>query len=137
MSIIFKLASALLVIASLNQLSLADENKVEEEFNSCMEAADGSPINVTLCYEQSIDYWDKRANKAYEDAIANATDDEFKKDLIQSQRAWILYKETFAKLLYLSQDGSVASSISSAYILKATRMQAKNLEELAYTLKGN
>ena len=115
--------------------AMAEEDELAPGFDRCMEQSGGVTMEMMGCFQQAYDYWDARLNANYKkarQACQNSSDPKGLSDkLLKGQRAWVQYKELFADLVQLpNEGGSMARLSAMSFLTGETRKQALLLEQL-------
>lgn len=115
--------------------AMAEEDELAPGFDRCMEQSGGVTMEMMGCFQQAYDYWDARLNANYKkarQACQNSSDPKGWSDkLLKGQRAWVQYKELFADLVQLpNEGGSMARLSAMSFLTGETRKQALLLEQL-------
>lgn len=141
-SVIFKFSKAFLktitifsmaAIFSLTQTAIAAEEELAPGFNKCMEESEGVTANMRECLSNAYEYWDKKLNLNYKQALKNCPNDTCIIELKQMQRSWNKYKEGMSKMILnygMNAGGTLASIESYDFVVRLTKEQTKLLEDL-------
>lgn len=124
-----------LVLLFLASPAMAGDDELAPGFDRCMEQSGGVTMEMVGCLQQAYDYWDARLNTNYKkarQACQNSSDPKAWSDkLLKGQRAWVQYKEFFADLVQLpNEGGSMARLSAMSFLARETRRQALLLEQL-------
>jgi uncharacterized protein YecT (DUF1311 family) len=98
--------------------------------NACAGTPEGeSTMGMVQCSDRELAVWDERLNAAYKDAIA--TDDaKIKAGLLQTQRAWLAYRDALCAMPALENaGGSIIGPLTEACLMAETAKQAIWLED--------
>jgi uncharacterized protein YecT (DUF1311 family) len=88
---------------------------------------DGSTYEMVDCLKAKTAVWDKRLNKAYQDALKNAVSAEQADKLRAAQRLWVQYRDANCQY-YDAGEGTIARVEAGECMRSMTEARAKELE---------
>jgi uncharacterized protein YecT (DUF1311 family) len=106
----------------------ADDN-LSKQYESCMKKAN-STQDMLECGDAEYKLQDVRLNKAYK-ALQQNLNTERKKQLLDTQRLWIKFKESNCNFYFDPDGGSMAKLNANSCLMSSTAYRAKELENLA------
>ncbi|MPZ58379.1 MAG: DUF1311 domain-containing protein [Rhizobiales bacterium] len=98
------------------------DDKDKEAEKSC----DGGTSDIVECLNKMTEPWDKRLNKAYQEALKEARPEQ-REQLRAAQRLWIQYRDANC-LYHRLGEGSIARIDAADCLLRMTRSRAEELE---------
>ena len=106
----------------------ADDN-LSKQYESCMKKANATQ-DMLECGDAEYKLQDARLNKAYK-ALQQNLNAERKKQLLDTQRLWIKFKESNCNFYFDPEGGSLARLNANSCLMSSTADRAKELETLA------
>jgi uncharacterized protein YecT (DUF1311 family) len=88
---------------------------------------DGSTYEMVDCLKAKTAVWDKRLNKAYQDALKNAVSPQQAEKLRAAQRIWVQYRDANCQY-YDAGEGTIARIEAGECMRSMTEARAKELE---------
>lgn len=116
-------AAALLGAAAF---AWADDKDKDGKTQNAEESCDGGTYQMVECLGKLTAQWDKRLNKAYQDALKDAKPEQAAQ-LRAAQRRWVQYRDANC-LYYRLGEGSMARIDSADCFYRMTRGRAEELE---------
>ena len=107
--------------------ALASDDKFSKDYGRCMDQA-VSTFDILECTQQELEKQDARLNAAYKKLRAAESENQ-KKSLLEAQRAWIKFRDTWGNYLYDPEGGTMARVAAATWNLEATVDQAIRLEQ--------
>jgi uncharacterized protein YecT (DUF1311 family) len=121
------LIAALLATTSVLAQEAPTSSESQAKKNEPEESCDGSTLQMVECLSRLTETWDKRLNKAYQEALKDAVSKEQREQLRKAQRAWIAYRD--ANCLYYGMgEGSIAHLDAGTCLRSMTESRALELE---------
>jgi uncharacterized protein YecT (DUF1311 family) len=99
-----------------------DKDKAKEAEPSC----DGGTYQIMECLAKAAEQWDKRLNKAYQEALKDAQPEQ-REQLRKAQRLWVQYRDANC-LYYRLGEGSISRIDAADCGYRMTRSRAEELE---------
>ena len=118
---------ALALAAAMPLVSHAQDSKLSKQFNACMDKSGGVTMDMIECIGSETQRQDVRLNKAYKAVMANQTP-ERKKQLQETQRIWIKFRDANCGFYYDPDGGSMARVSANDCMMTTTANRAKELE---------
>jgi uncharacterized protein YecT (DUF1311 family) len=106
----------------------ADVN-LSKQYDTCMKKAN-STQDMIECGDAEFKLQDARLNKAYK-TLQQTLNAERKKQLLDTQRLWIKFKESNCNFYFDPDGGSMARLNANACLVTSTADRAKELENLS------
>jgi uncharacterized protein YecT (DUF1311 family) len=122
-----KIIFLLLSIVGASQIAQANESNLSKQFNGCMDKAGGVTTSMVECIVAETKLQDARLNKAYKN-LTNTLDTTRKKELQDTQRLWIKYRDANCKFYYDPDGGSIVRVSSAGCFMDMTAERANELE---------
>lgn len=122
-----KIIFLLLSIVGASQIAQADESNLSKQFNGCMDKAGGVTTSMVECIVAETKLQDVRLNKAYKN-LTNTLGSTRKKELQDTQRLWIKYRDANCKFYYDPDGGSIVRVASAGCFMDMTAERANELE---------
>ena len=122
-----KIIFLLLSIVGASQMAQANESNLSKQFNGCMDKAGGVTTSMVECIVAETKLQDVRLNKAYKN-LTNTLDTTRKKELQDTQRLWIKYRDANCKFYYDPDGGSIVRVTSAGCFMDMTAERADELE---------
>jgi uncharacterized protein YecT (DUF1311 family) len=88
---------------------------------------DGSTYDMVECLKGKTAQWDKRLNKAYQQALKDAATPEQADKLREAQRLWVAYRDANCQY-YDAGEGTIARIDAGECMRSMTEDRAKELE---------
>ena len=99
-----------------------NKDKAKEAEPSC----DGGTSDIVACLAKATEPWDKRLNKAYQEALKDAQPEQ-REHLRKAQRLWVQYRDANCHY-YALGEGSIARIDAADCEYRMTRSRAEELE---------
>jgi len=116
-----------LTLFCLSQMASADDTGLTKQFSACMDKSGGVTVDMLDCIGAETKRQDARLNKAYKEVMPQLSPAR-KKQLQDTQRAWIKYRDANCNF-YADPDGGTMATVSSNdCFMSATASRAKELE---------
>jgi uncharacterized protein YecT (DUF1311 family) len=110
-------------------LFAANDKDMTTEYLTCVRNSEGVTSKILDCISAEFDRRDSRLNEVYKKLTSKLSKDR-KKSLVDSQRAWIKFREANCGFYYDPNGGSAAHMAGNECSLNATVDRAKELENL-------
>lgn len=111
-----------------------EDNFIDKKMNQCLEK-DLSTHGQNKCLWEAEEDWDKELNKYYQLLMRSYKDSDIKKSLVESQLAWIKFRDKEFKLLsnrYSKKEGTMYTTFhydSRMTFIKKRVLELKNMYE--------
>ena len=125
---IFKYALVSLAL-TYGSTAYSEDEGLTKKYSSCMNKA-VSTQDMVECIDSEYKTQDARLNNAYKSLQKNLSADR-KKQLLESQRLWIKYRDANCGFYYDPDGGSMARLSANDCMMTSTATRAKELENLA------
>lgn len=120
----------LALAALLPKPSQAENSNLTKQFSVCMDKSGTTTQGMVECMGDEHQRQDVRLNKAYK-ALMGTQTPERKKQLQETQRAWIKFRDLNCAFYYDPDGGSMARINANDCVMSMTANRAKELENLA------
>jgi len=107
--------------------ALASDNEFSKDYKRCLDQA-VSTYDITECAQQELEKQDARLNSVYKKLRAVESENQ-KKKLLEAQRAWIKFRDTWGDYLNDPEGGTLVRVMTITWTLEATVDQAIRLEQ--------
>ncbi len=98
------------------------------KLKTCIEQCDQAFDSLIQCHQEEYERQDARLNAAYKN-LSNGLEPELKQHLINSQRAWITFKEEYSSFVYGGPYAGQIQRLNALYwLIRATASWADDLE---------
>lgn len=131
---IFKYSFVCLVI-SYGLPAYSAEEGISQQYSSCMDQAT-STQDMLECISAEYQIQDTRLNLAYKVLQQNLSSDR-KKQLLETQRLWIKYRDANCQFYDDPEGGSIARLSANVCGMMSTATRAQELEDLAVVNGGD
>ena len=113
-----------------------NSHPVDIKLSQCLNS-DHAKSHQINCLGNAIDEWDKVLNKSYKKLISNLNEEQ-KLTVRESQRQWIIYRDSQIKAINSMYDGTwgTASLSRMAAIMDLTKDKATELHEYAINIEN-
>lgn len=111
------------------QIVHADDSQLSKQFTLCIDKANGVTANMVECISAEKNRQDLRLNKAYKVLMGTLTTVR-KKELQDTQRLWIKYRDANCNFYYDPDGGSIVRVMSASCFMDMTADRADELEGL-------
>lgn len=118
------------MLCCLSQTSQAQDKDLTKQYTACLDKANGVTSEMLDCIGTETKYQDERLNKAYKALMAQLSETR-KKELQETQRLWIKYREANSHFYADPDGGTMATLFSNDTFLTMTAERASELEALA------
>ena len=118
---------ALMVILGFTQIAQADDRSLSKQFTACMDKAGGVTTGMVECTAAETKRQDVRLNKAYKN-LMNTLSTTRKKELQNTQRLWMKYRDANCNFYYDPNGGSIVRVTSAGCFMDMTAERADELE---------
>lgn len=118
------------MLCCLSQTSQAQDKDLRKQYTDCLDKANGVTSEMLDCIGIETKYQDERLNKAYK-ALLSQLSEARKKELQETQRLWIKYRDANSHFYADPDGGTIATITSNDTFLTMTAERASELEELA------
>ncbi|MDD5227235.1 MAG: lysozyme inhibitor LprI family protein [Methylococcales bacterium] len=118
-----------LILSCFSPAIFAEDDDLTKQFSSCLDKANGVTSEMLDCIGTETKYQDERLNKAYKELLPLLSA-ERKKELQETQRLWIKYRDANSHFYADPDGGTMATITSNDTFLTTTASRAKELEEL-------
>ena len=98
------------------------DDKAKEAGPTC----DGGTSDIVECLVKATEPWDKRLNKAYQEALKDAQPEQ-REQLRKAQRLWVQYRDANCHY-YALGEGSISRIAAADCGYRMTRSRAEELE---------
>ncbi|QCO23053.1 DUF1311 domain-containing protein [Acinetobacter cumulans] len=122
-----KIMFSLLCVFGFMQMGQAGERNLSKQFNGCMDKAGGVTASMVECIAAETKRQDVRLNKAYKN-LMNTLSATRKKELQDTQRLWMKYRDANCKFYYDPDGGSIVRVMSAGCFMDMTAERADELE---------
>ncbi|NWK75833.1 DUF1311 domain-containing protein [Acinetobacter sp. SwsAc6] len=122
-----KIMFSLLCVFGFMQMGQAGERNLSKQFNGCMDKAGGVTASMVECIAAETKRQDVRLNKAYKN-LMNTLSATRKKELQDTQRLWMKYRDANCKFYYDPDGGSIVRVTSAGCFMDMTAQRADELE---------
>lgn len=118
------------MLCCLSQTLQAQDKDLRKQYTDCLDKANGVTSEILNCIGAETKYQDDRLNKAYK-ALMPQLSEARKKELQETQRLWIKYRDANSHFYADPDGGTMAIIFSNDTFLTMTAERASELEELA------
>jgi uncharacterized protein YecT (DUF1311 family) len=118
-----------MALGSISITAHAKEIKISAQFLKCLDAAGGVTSATLECISTELKNQDSRLNKAYKE-LAESLLPLRKKELQETQRAWIKFRDANCNFYADPDGGSMAAISSKDCLLTTTKSRAEELEKI-------
>lgn len=122
-----KIMFSLLCVFGFMQVAQADDHALSKQFTVCMDKAGGVTTGMVECIAAETKRQDVRLNKAYKN-LMNTLSATRKKELQDTQRLWMKYRDANCKFYYDPDGGSIVRVMSAGCFMDMTAERADELE---------
>ena len=122
-----KIMFSLLCVFGFMQMAQADDHALSKQFTVCMDKAGGVTTGMVECIAAETKRQDVRLNKAYKN-LMSTLDITRKKELQDTQRLWMKYRDANCKFYYDPDGGSIVRVTSAGCFMDMTAQRADELE---------
>jgi uncharacterized protein YecT (DUF1311 family) len=122
-----KIIFSLLCVFGFVQMAQADDHSLSKQFTMCMDKAGGVTTSMVECIAAETKRQDVRLNKAYKN-LMNTLNATRKKELQDTQRLWMKYRDANCKFYYDPNGGSIVRVTSAGCLMDMTVARADELE---------
>lgn len=120
----------LAIAASLPLGVQAQGSDFSKQFTACMDKSGGVTQDIVECIGAETQRQDLRLNKSYR-ALMVTLSPERKKQLQETQRAWIKFRDSNCNFYFDPDGGSIARISANDCVMTMTANRAKELENLS------
>ena len=109
----------------MNNMVFAE--KVNSQFDTCMDKAGGVTVNMLNCIGAETQRQDKKLNTMYQNTMKSLTNKR-KEELKKTQQLWIKYRDANCDFYADPDGGTMASILGANCVMDMTTQRAKELE---------
>ncbi|WP_180040422.1 MULTISPECIES: lysozyme inhibitor LprI family protein [unclassified Acinetobacter] len=118
---------ALMVVLGFIQMAQAEDRSLSKHFTACMDKAGGVTASMVECTAAETKRQDIRLNEAYKN-LMNTLSATRKKELQNTQRLWMKYRDANCNFYYDPNGGSIVRVTSAGCFMDMTAERANELE---------
>lgn len=118
---------ALMVVLGFIQMAQAEDRSLSKQFIACMDKAGGVTASMVECTAAETKRQDIRLNEAYKN-LMNTLSATRKKELQNTQRLWMKYRDANCNFYYDPNGGSIVRVTSAGCFMDMTTERANELE---------
>jgi len=118
---------ALFFISLILMNNMVFAEKVNSQFDTCMDKAGGVTVNMLNCIGAETQRQDKKLNTMYQNVMKSLSG-ENKERLKKAQQAWIKYRDANCDFYHDPDGGTMASILGANCVMDMTTQRAKELE---------
>lgn len=126
----FSIFLALKLIAQLGLLSVTQAQTIKSTaYTACMDKAQGVTLNMLECTWEENKRQDAQLNANYK-KLQTTLSVERRNELLQTQKAWVRFRELNCKFYHDPAGGSASRLMSNDCYLRMTTERAQELKQL-------
>jgi len=118
---------ALFFISLILMNNMVFAEKVNSQFDTCMDKAGGVTVNMLNCIGAETQRQDKKLNTMYQNTMKSLTNKR-KEELKKTQQLWIKYRDANCDFYADPDGGTMASILGANCVMDMTTQRAKELE---------
>jgi len=118
---------ALFFISLILMNNMVFAEKVNSQFDTCMDKAGGVTVNMLNCIGAETQRQDKKLNTMYQNTMKSLTNKR-KEELKKTQQLWIKYRDANCDFYADPDGGTMASILGANCVMDMTTQRTKELE---------